>query len=117
MSRACTGTMPDAPACAPEYVDADRRDALIARKTKTILAKLSTLLSNVPLQPAYAWAGTFATSDTGLPVIGEATSLPSVFVILGAGGNGITFSVIAAEMAAAWLRGKRHPLTDVFAPD
>jgi glycine/D-amino acid oxidase-like deaminating enzyme len=99
-----------------EYVDADRRDAQITKKSETILRKLAMLLPNVPLQAAYAWAGTFATSDTGLPVIGEAATLPSVFVILGAGGNGITFSVIAAEMAAAWLSGRRHPLTDVFAP-
>lgn len=100
-----------------EYVDADRRDAQIAKKSETILHKLSMLLPDVPLQPAYSWAGTFAKSETGLPVIGEAASLPSVFVILGAGGNGITFSVIAAEMAAAWLRGRQHHLSAIFGHD
>ena len=39
----------------------------------------------------------------------------NVFAILGAGGNGITFSKIAADLAAQWVIGKTGPLQDLFA--
>ncbi|HMT13223.1 MAG TPA: FAD-dependent oxidoreductase [Aestuariivirga sp.] len=99
-----------------DFYDPRRRDAKTAQKTRRILAKLRKLLPGVDLEVDYQWAGTFAASPTGLPVIGEVAELPNVFSILGAGGNGITFSVIAADMAEAWLADKSHPLTPVLAP-
>ncbi len=100
-----------------EFVDPARRDALIEKKSAKILAKLKKLLPQTPLKIAYQWAGTFASSPNGLPVIGELETLPNVFVILASGGNGITFSTIAAEMAAAWVRGKSHPHDRLFGPN
>ncbi len=98
------------------FTDPKKRDALIAKKTKRILAKLAKLLPGVPLIADYTWAGAFAGSPTGLPVIGELDELPNVFTILGAGGNGITFSHIASELAAAWVKGKPHALQKLFSP-
>ena len=49
------------------------------------------------------------------PVIGEVAGLPNVFAILGAGGNGITFSAIASDMAAAWAVGAAHRHGRLFA--
>lgn len=100
-----------------EYVDVERRDAQTAKKTDIILDKLGKLLPDVKLKAAYRWAGTFAASPTGLPVIGELEALPNVFAILGSGGNGITFSVIASEIAAAWVAGKSHRHAALFAPE
>jgi glycine/D-amino acid oxidase-like deaminating enzyme len=34
--------------------------------------------------------------------------MPRVFATLGAGGNGITFSAIAAGIAKEWVQGRRH---------
>jgi FAD dependent oxidoreductase len=62
--------------------------------------------SDAPFEVAFTWAGTFAESRDGLPYIGP-TASPNVLVALGYGGNGITFSVMAAEilvMAAEILR-------------
>lgn len=97
------------------FADAARRDAKLDIKTRRVLAKLKKLLPDTPLTAEFAWAGTFAESPTGLPVIGELAELPNVFAILGSGGNGITFSTIAADMAQAWVRGKSHRHAPLFA--
>jgi glycine/D-amino acid oxidase-like deaminating enzyme len=98
------------------FSDPARRDAKTAAKAKRIVSKLQKLLPNVSIEPEFIWSGTFATSPTGLPVIGEVDELPNVFAILGSGGNGITFSSIAAEMAKSWIRGKKHRHASLFAP-
>ncbi len=97
------------------FVDADKRDALIPRKAATILRKLKLLLPEFKGEVEYAWAGTFADSPTGLPSIGPVPGLPNVFATLGAGGNGITFSQIAANIAREWVRGRRHRDQALFA--
>lgn len=91
-----------------EFNDPARRDALIVRKTAAILKKLKHLVPEFRGKAAYAWAGTFADSPTGLPAIGPVRGLPNVFTTLGAGGNGITFSAIASDIARDWVTGKRH---------
>ena len=48
---------------------------------------------------AYAWAGTFATTPDGLPYVGTHAKYPRTWFALGYGGNGITFSVVAANQA------------------
>lgn len=100
-----------------DFQNPKRRDGKIAKKSKVILRKLALILERQDLEIDFEWAGTFATTPTGLPVIGEAPGLPNVFTILGAGGNGITFSMIASKLALAWVKGKKHPLAGLFAPD
>jgi glycine/D-amino acid oxidase-like deaminating enzyme len=76
------------------------------------------------LEEAYAWAGTFATTEDGLPYIGELATHPGVWMALGYGGNGITFAVIAARLIRDAFAGHanadanlfglpRRPLTDI----
>lgn len=91
-----------------DFNSPDKRDALIPRKTAAILKKLKALLPSFRGKPAYAWAGTFADSPTGLPTIGPVPGMPNVFTTLGSGGNGITFSAIAADIAREWVMGRRH---------
>ncbi len=45
-----------------------------------------------------AWAGTFAQTRDGLPYIGQLSAYPCCYFALGYGGNGITFSLIAAQI-------------------
>lgn len=96
--------------------DPRRREAAIPNKSAALLRKLSRLLSREDLEIDYAWAGAFADSPTGLPRIMEVPSLPGSLAILGCGGNGITFSVIAGQIASAWARGGRDPDADLFDP-
>ena len=97
------------------FLDAKHRDRLIGEKTKVILAKLKKILPNIDANAEFRWTGTFAASPTGLPCIGPVPDRANVFAILGAGGNGITFSKIAADLAAQWVVGKSAPLQDLFA--
>lgn len=99
-----------------DFQDPKRRDAKISKKSKIILRKLGVLLDRQDPEIDFEWAGTFATTPTGLPIIGEVPNLPNVFTILGAGGNGITFSMIASKLALAWVKGTKHPLSSLFAP-
>jgi len=53
----------------------------------------------VSLEVAYAWSGTFGETKDGLPYIGGVhPRFPHTYFALGYSGNGITFSVVAAEI-------------------
>ncbi|MFN7163396.1 MAG: NAD(P)/FAD-dependent oxidoreductase [Hyphomonas sp.] len=94
--------------------DADRRDAAIPAKAQKILAALNTLLPGRDLRIDHAWAGAFAESPTGLPLFEPVEGLPNCLAILGCGGNGITFSQVAADIVTGWVRGKPDPDWDLF---
>lgn len=91
-----------------------RREDAIPKKAKALLRKIETLLGRSDLRIDYAWAGAFADSPTGLPVIKELPGLAGAMAILGCGGNGITFSAIAAQIVRQWARGRKDPDLDLF---
>ena len=93
---------------------AERRDHAIPHKAEQLLAKLAELLPGRAFTIDYAWAGAFAESPTGLPHISEITGMPNCLSVLACGGNGITFSMVAAEIAKAWCRNRRDPDSDLF---
>ncbi len=82
------------------------RDALIPRKTDRLLQRFRKLFPRIPIQAEYAWAGTFAETLDGLPYIGGLPELPHAWFALGYGGNGITFSMLAADLIAAAIDGR-----------
>jgi glycine/D-amino acid oxidase-like deaminating enzyme len=90
------------------------RDAATPAKTERLLAKVQELLPGRRLKADYAWAGAFADSPTGLPYIGGVPGYRNCLAVLGCGGNGITFSVIAASIASAWVDGKADPDATLF---
>lgn len=92
----------------------ERRDAATPAKAQRLLAKVQELLPGRRLTLDYAWAGAFADSPTGLPYIAPAPELRHCFAVLGCGGNGITFSVIAADVARAWVEGRTDPDAKLF---
>lgn len=94
--------------------DPKRRDQAIPAKSKALLAKVEDLLPGRELEIDYAWAGAFADSPTGLPHIAGIDSMPNCLAVLGCGGNGITFSMVAAEFARHWVAGKSDPDADLF---
>jgi len=98
------------------YRDGDRRDAALARKWKPLLARAKRWLPGRALVPAHAWAGVFGQTRDGLAYIGAHPRLdPRITFALGYGGNGITFSAVAAEVLAARVAGRRHRFADTFA--
>jgi glycine/D-amino acid oxidase-like deaminating enzyme len=101
-----------------EFADEDARDALIGEKTKRISEKLARLMPQLNPVAEYAWTGSFGSTATGLPIIAKAPRHNRVHAIMGYGGNGITFSRIAAEIVLANLTGARDSDAGLFAfPD
>jgi len=92
-----------------------RRDAQVDRKARRLAAKASTLLGGLPVEPAFAWAGTFAETADGLPFFGPHPQWgPRVQFAMAYGGNGITYSMIGAGLLRASIEGKQHPLARLF---
>lgn len=98
-----------------EFADEARRDALIAKKTAAIRRKLHELLPRLDTTPAQRWAGCFGQSATGMPAIGPIPGHPRCIAALGYGGNGITFSMIAAQLIQRTVSGDTDPDAALFA--
>jgi glycine/D-amino acid oxidase-like deaminating enzyme len=98
-----------------DFDNEETRDALLPAKTAALQEKLKALLPQIDVTADYAWAGTFGESDTGLPSIGRVPGMPNCHAVLGYGGNGITFGMIAAQVIAAQLLGESDADTELFA--
>lgn len=94
--------------------DPRERDALIGMKTRALMRKVAALLPEMPIAPACAWAGTFAQTNDGLPYIGTTAQFPRGYFALGYGGNGITFSLVAAQIIRDMLLGRHNPDAELF---
>jgi glycine/D-amino acid oxidase-like deaminating enzyme len=80
------------------FRDPRARDALLAGKVRALRRRFRQLFPRIPLEVATAWAGTFGTTADGLPFIGQHPCAPRTWFALGYGGNGITYSLLAAEL-------------------
>jgi glycine/D-amino acid oxidase-like deaminating enzyme len=96
------------------FADAEHRDALLAAKTATLEEKLHRMLPDVDPRADYSWTGSFGASKTGTPSIGPIPRMPRCHAVLGYGGNGITFSALAAQMLRNQLTGDGDPDSDLF---
>lgn len=96
-----------------EISDADARDAKLEDKAQTLSRKLGALLPGVDPTPAFAWAGSFGTSPVGTPTIGKIPRMANCFAAMGYGGNGITFSTMAAQVLRGLITGKGDPDADL----
>ncbi len=101
-----------------EFRDPARRDALLPKKTRQLVERYQSLFPDAPpLEVAFSWAGTFGKTEDGLAYIGQHPRWPSTWFALGYGGNGITYSVLAAEIIRDSLRGIANPYADLFCFD
>ena len=92
-----------------------RRDARVEKKARILRSKVTKLFPHLPLQPAFAWAGTFAETRDGLPFFGpHAQHGPRVHFAMAYGGNGITYSMLGAGLLRALIEKRRHPLAALF---
>ena len=88
------------------FKNAARRDALVPKKSKRLAERFREMFPKIDLEVAWSWAGTFGETEDGLAYIGHVHSLPNCFFTLGFGGNGITYSIIAAEIIRDALLGR-----------
>ena len=91
-----------------------KRDELIGKKEDKLVKSFEKHLPDIPFYTDFAWAGTFGETKDGLPYIGTHKDFKNSYFVLGFGGNGITFSVTGMDMAADWLKGKKHVLSKWF---
>jgi len=93
----------------------DARDLVLPRQIRRLEKSYRGLFGRDLPSVAHAWGGSFASTEDGLPLIGaEPGGHPRVLFALCLGGNGITYSVHAAEMIREHVEGRPHPLDDVF---
>jgi glycine/D-amino acid oxidase-like deaminating enzyme len=90
--------------------------AKLKQKCGIIAAKLKGLLPDIAFEIDYGWAGAFGESTTGLPSIGPVAGMDHIWAVMGFGGNGITYSVIASQIVSAEVRGERDPDADLYRP-
>jgi glycine/D-amino acid oxidase-like deaminating enzyme len=86
--------------------DPERRAEAVPTKAARLIGKVRKLLGNSDLELDYAWGGAFAESPTSLPIFRPVDGIPQAFAVLGSGGNGITFAMLAASIVRKWLAGR-----------
>jgi len=92
-----------------------RRDLQVERKAARLVKRVKALFPKLDLKVAFAWAGTFAETSDGLPFFGpHAQYGPRVHFAMAYGGNGMVYSLIAAELLRDKLLGKIHPCEKLF---
>ena len=87
---------------------------LLKEKTDLVAGKLRELIPGLRFRIAHRWAGAFGDSDTGLPFIDRVPGHPNCYAVMGFGGNGITYSMIAAEVISRLLAGRDDPDGDLY---
>lgn len=98
-----------------EAVDSAKyRAQNIPRKSERLVAKLRTLIPDCEPHVSYRWSGAFGESDDGLPVIDAVPGMPNCFVVMGFGGNGTIYSMIASQIVPTLIRGKPDRDADIF---
>jgi len=91
-----------------------RRDRALPTKTARLLRRFTALFPDLAIEPAFAWAGTFAETADGLPFIGAHAEYPNAWFAACYGGNGVPFGAVAGELIRdAWL-GRANPRSTLF---
>jgi glycine/D-amino acid oxidase-like deaminating enzyme len=97
-----------------DFSNPEKRDSLLNKKEKEILKNLKRIKPDYHFYTDFVWAGTFGETKDGLPYIGTHDNFKNSYFVLGFGGNGITFSVTGMEMASAFMKNKKHQLSEYF---
>jgi glycine/D-amino acid oxidase-like deaminating enzyme len=100
-----------------EVVEPEERDRLIPEKSRLLAQKLAALWPVADIDIEYRWSGTFDTTSDGLPLIGPVSGAKGIYAAYGYGGNGITFSFLAAQLIGDLIAGSTSPLLSDFALD
>jgi glycine/D-amino acid oxidase-like deaminating enzyme len=92
-----------------------RRDARVESKAAKLLKRVVAMFPQLSPKAAFSWGGTFAETEDGLPFFGPHEQHgPRVHFAMSYGGNGITYSLIGAEILRNRFQGKRHPCATLF---
>lgn len=94
--------------------DGDKRNSMNRSKSEALQKEFSKLFPKIQFKADFCWSGFFGETKDGLPYIGQLKKYPDTFFALGFGGNGITYSLLAAEMIRDTLKSKKNKMTELF---
>jgi glycine/D-amino acid oxidase-like deaminating enzyme len=98
-------------------IEPDARDRLIPEKAVVLGQQLAALWPAAGLDIEFRWSGAFDSTSDGMPLIGPVPGMKGIFAAYGYGGNGITFSFLAARLIGDLIAGSTSPLLKDFALD
>ncbi len=97
-----------------EFHHPNIRSSTIRKKAQLLENSFNKRVPHLSIRTDYCWGGAFAVTKDGLPYIGKINQFPHTYFALGYGGNGITFSVIAAQILRDQLLGKNNKDAHIF---
>jgi glycine/D-amino acid oxidase-like deaminating enzyme len=100
--------------CDTAFASDHAQDRLVERQAKLLVERFDTLFPETEFELAYSWAGTFGSTKDGLAYIGQTPEWPHAYFALGYGGNGITYSLVAAELITDHFLGRSNPDARIF---
>lgn len=93
------------------------RQLFLEKKSAGLEKDVKEVFPGIDFKTEFAWSGTFGKTRDSLPYIGTCSKTPGVYYALGFGGNGITFSVVAAEMICDMVKGRENKDAPLFSFD
>lgn len=87
------------------------------RQADALATRVREMFPAMDFEVAYRWGGVFAATADSLPIVGTRPEFHNTWFALGYGGNGITFSVMAAAIIRDAYRGIAHPAAELFSFD
>jgi glycine/D-amino acid oxidase-like deaminating enzyme len=96
------------------FATSHKRQRLLARQTDKLERQFRQMFPAIAAGVDWRWAGTFGETRDGLPYIGTARQFPHGYFALGYGGNGITFSWIAAGILLDLFMERKSPDAELF---
>jgi len=89
-------------------------NARIKHKGELLKNAFEKKMKHIYINIDFSWAGAFGITKDGLPYIGCIPHMPHTYFTLGFGGNGITFSVIGAEIIRDMILNKKNENAGLF---
>jgi glycine/D-amino acid oxidase-like deaminating enzyme len=96
------------------FATAHKQEKLVSRQATRLRSQFTKLFPRIPIDVDWSWGGTFGETKDGLPYIGTVPQFPHGYFALGYGGNGITFSLIAADLLLDLFLERRNPDLEIF---
>jgi glycine/D-amino acid oxidase-like deaminating enzyme len=96
------------------FVSLNTLQTCLAKKANRLEKDFKKLFPSIRFKKEFAWSGVFGKTKDSLPYIGTYSKTPRTFYALGFGGNGITFSLVAAEIITDLLRGRKNQDAELF---
>ena len=99
------------------FSDDLKRNAALPRKAKALEKSFKKLFPQIPFETDFQWAGVFAATKNGLLYIGSIPERPHTYFALGFGGNGVTFSMVAAHLLRDSFCSRKNPDSQIYSFD